>query len=74
MSKRRWFLDTEFHDDGRIIDLISIALVAEDGKNFYYAVSTEFDQERCNDWVKANVLPKLPSPLPLMPASWRDTA
>jgi len=55
----RWFLDTEFNEDGRTIELISIALVREDG-GFLYAVSKEFDPERCNDWVKANVLPKLP--------------
>lgn len=55
----RWFLDTEFHEDGRVIDLISIALVNENG-GFYYAVSTEFDPEKCGEWVKANVLPKLP--------------
>jgi len=56
----RWFLDTEFNEDGRIIDLISIALVRQDG-GFLYAVSTEFDPEKCNDWVKANVLRKLPA-------------
>lgn len=55
----RWFLDTEFHEDGRIIDLISIALLSEEG-DCYYAVSNEFDPEKCNEWVKENVLPKLP--------------
>ena len=38
----RYFYDTEFIDNGRIIDLISIGVVAEDGREFY-AVSTEFD-------------------------------
>ncbi len=55
----RWFYDTEFHEDGKTIDLISIALVSDDGRE-YYAVSSEFDEARCNDWVKANVLPHLP--------------
>lgn len=55
----RFFMDTEFAEDGRVIDLISIALVREDGRE-YYAVSKEFDPERCNDWVRANVLPLLP--------------
>lgn len=55
----RYFLDTEFAEDGRTIDLISITIVAEDGREFY-AVSTEFDAEKCNPWVKENVLPKLP--------------
>lgn len=53
-----WFLDSEFNEDGVTIDLISIALVADDGRE-YYAVSSEFDAEYCNDWVKANVLPRL---------------
>lgn len=52
----RWFLDTEFHEDGRIIDLISIALVSDDGRE-YYAHSSEYDPAQCSDWVKQNVLP-----------------
>jgi len=55
----RWFLDTEFNEDGRTIELISIALVSEDGRE-YYAVSNEFDPVACNPWVRANVLPLLP--------------
>ena len=58
--RTRWFLDTEFNEDGKTIELISIALVSEDGRE-YYAVSSEFDAEACNDWVKANVLPLLPA-------------
>ncbi len=38
----KFFLDTEFIEDGRTIDLVSIGVVAEDGREFY-AVSTEFD-------------------------------
>ena len=38
----RYFYDTEFIDDGRTIELISIGVAAEDGRE-YYAVSTEFD-------------------------------
>jgi hypothetical protein len=59
-ERTRWFFDTEFNEDGHTIDLISIALVCEDGRE-YYAVSKEFDPSRCNDWVRANVLPLLPS-------------
>lgn len=66
----RWFYDTEFNEDGRTIDLISIAFVAEDG-SFYYAVSTEFDADKCNDWVKANVLPHLP---PRSSPAWKSRA
>ncbi|OBH82239.1 hypothetical protein A5681_23810 [Mycobacterium scrofulaceum] len=57
----RYFYDTEFIEDGRTIELISIGVVAEDGRE-YYAVSTEFDPERAGGWVRANVLPKLPPP------------
>jgi len=57
----RWFLDTEFDENGKTIELISIALVSEDGRE-YYAESSEFDPNACNDWVKANVLPQLTGP------------
>jgi hypothetical protein len=57
----RYFYDTEFIEDGRTIELISIGVVAEDGRE-YYAVSTEFDPERAGSWVRVNVLPKLPPP------------
>jgi hypothetical protein len=56
----RYFLDTEFIESGphRPIDLISIGIVAEDGREFY-AVSTEFLESNCNQWVRENVLPHL---------------
>lgn len=57
----RYFYDTEFIDDGRTIDLISIGVAAEDGRE-YYAVSTEFDERAAGRWVRNHVLPKLPSP------------
>ncbi|QUR67979.1 polyadenylate-specific 3'-exoribonuclease AS [Mycobacterium spongiae] len=57
----RYFYDTEFIEDGRTIDLISIGVVAEDDRE-YYAVSTEFDPERAGAWVRSHVLPKLPPP------------
>lgn len=57
----RYFYDTEFIEDGRTIELISIGVAAEDGRE-YYAVSTDFDPERAGPWVRANVLPKLPPP------------
>jgi hypothetical protein len=55
----RYFLDTEFYEDGRTIDLISIAVVAEDGREFY-AVSREAQLHLVSDWVRKNVLPSLP--------------
>ncbi|NMD57734.1 MULTISPECIES: polyadenylate-specific 3'-exoribonuclease AS [Tsukamurella] len=57
----KYFYDLEFIEDGRVIDLVSIGIVGEDGREFY-AVSTEFDPERAGPWVRANVLPKLPPP------------
>ncbi|RZS38938.1 uncharacterized protein DUF5051 [Herbihabitans rhizosphaerae] len=57
----RFFYDTEFIEDGVTIDLVSIGVVDENGREFY-AVSTEFDPEKAGAWVRANVLDKLPSP------------
>ncbi|MDO5731677.1 polyadenylate-specific 3'-exoribonuclease AS [Corynebacterium sphenisci] len=57
----RYFYDTEFIEDGRTIDLISIGVVAEDGREFY-AVSAEFDERAAGPWVRAHVLGQLPSP------------
>ncbi len=56
----KFFLDTEFIEAGHTapIQLISIGIVSDLGKEFY-AVSSEFDPHSANDWVKANVLPHL---------------
>lgn len=64
----RYFYDSEFIEDGTTIDLISIGVVAEDGRE-YYAVSNEFDAERAGPWVRKNVLPKLP---PASSPLWRS--
>ena len=55
----RYWYDTEFLDTGSTIDLISIGVVAEDGRE-YYAQSVEFDETKASDWVKENVLKHLP--------------
>lgn len=57
----RYFYDCEFIEDGNTIELISIGVVAEDGRE-YYAVSSEFNPDRAGRWVRRNVLPKLPPP------------
>lgn len=54
----KYWLDTEFIEDGKTIDLISIGIVAEDGREFY-AESTDANLLRASDWVKENVLPHL---------------
>ncbi|MFY1637363.1 polyadenylate-specific 3'-exoribonuclease AS [Solwaraspora sp. WMMB335] len=57
----RYFYDCEFIEDGHVIDLVSIGVVDELGREFY-AVSTEFDASRAVPWVRRHVLDKLPSP------------
>ncbi|GIL28773.1 polyadenylate-specific 3'-exoribonuclease AS [Actinocatenispora comari] len=57
----RYFVDCEFIEDGRTIDLVSVGVVDEDDREFY-AVSTEFDPGKAIDWVRRHVLDKLPSP------------
>jgi len=57
----RFFYDCEFIEDGHTIDLVSIGVVDEAGREFY-AVSTEFDASRAIGWVRRNVLSQLPPP------------
>jgi hypothetical protein len=57
----RYFYDCEFIEDGRVIELVSIGVVDEFGREFY-AVSTEFDESAAVPWVRRHVLAKLPSP------------
>jgi len=53
----RIFVDTEFTD---LLDceLLSIGLVAEDGREFY-AERSDVDLERCGDFARVAVLPQL---------------
>ena len=55
----RYFFDTEFIEDGRTIDLISIGIVDETGRG-YYAASGDADLRKASPWVRQNVLPQLP--------------
>ncbi len=60
----KYFLDTEFIESPGKIDLLSIGIVSEDGREFYKETSrAEFYKahpERCpNPWVRDNVLPHL---------------
>lgn len=52
-----WF-DTEFMEDGRTIELLSIGMVCEDGREFY-AENVNADFDKANPWVRENVLPHL---------------
>jgi hypothetical protein len=66
----KYFLDTEFIEgftsrfigdkERHFIELISIGIVDETGRSFY-AISNEFKEHDANDWVKENVIAKLPS-------------
>lgn len=61
----RYFLDTEFNGFGG--ELISLALVREDGDSLYLVYPEPFD--RYDLWVQKNVMPilwSIPSPLPGM--------
>jgi hypothetical protein len=55
------FYDTEFLDDGKTIELISIGMVRDDGAE-YYAVNLEMDWNRIvqHEWLRKNVVPHLP--------------
>ena len=54
----KYFIDTEFIDQPYTIDMISIGLVAEDGRE-YYAESNEVDWSRASQWTLKHVRPKL---------------
>lgn len=69
---RYWF-DTEFIEDGRTIELLSIGMIAEDGRALYYQ-SALANHGRAGDWVKENVLPHL-DPCPVgRDRTWHLTA
>lgn len=57
--------DTEFLENGSTIELISIGIVADDGRE-YYAVNSDMPKDRItkNDWLMQNVVPSLPGSKP----------
>jgi len=64
----RFFYDTEFNERGRAhpLELISIAMVAEDGRRFY-ACNAGFDASRATRFARTRVLALLP---PRTDACW----
>ena len=52
------FFDTEFTGLRKTITLISLGIVAEDGRKFY-AEFTDYSREQCDDWIKENVIDNL---------------
>ncbi len=57
----KYFLDAEFHESGygKPIELISLALVCDDGREFYAVAGDGWDKDTVSDWLKDNVLPHL---------------
>lgn len=55
---RKYFLDTEFHEHSRGIELISIGVVSDDNQEFY-AVNSEYDQNQASQWLVDTVLENL---------------
>ena len=66
----RYFLDTEFIDNGTYcLDLLSIGVVSEDGFLEYYAINRGARLVNANDFVRRHVLPCL---VPDTDAAWKD--
>jgi len=65
------FLDTEFLDDGRLIQPLSLALVSETGDE-YYAVFADggMDAAAGDEWLRAHVIPHLPVTLVASGSGW----
>lgn len=58
----RYFYDTEFIDDGKTIRLISIGIIAEDGRELYLINSDEnvIKDAIAHPWLRDNVVNSLP--------------
>ncbi len=69
IERRRFFLDTEFIEDGRTIDLLSIALVSDTGQELYLQ-NQQAPFYRANRFVADHVIPRLlPCPDNLNPGA-----
>lgn len=73
----KYYFDTEFIEDGKTIDLISIGIVAADDRELYLA-NSNCDLSKSSQWVRDNVLipmdidfsiPSLPM-RPIAPEFW----
>jgi hypothetical protein len=66
MGKKRWYIDTEFLDDGKTLELISIGVVSEldafKQSREYYATSADFDSRKLTPWLTKNVWPHVHPP------------
>ncbi len=64
----RFFYDCEFGVTAPEVTLVSIGVVAEDGRS-YHAVLDDWDPLAVHPWVRENVLPQLPAA-----STWRSRA
>lgn len=58
-ERMKFWFDTEFLEDGSTIKLISIGIVAEDGREYYAETDDAAYLATSTDWLKANVAPHL---------------
>lgn len=59
--KVRAFYDTEFREDGRTIDLLSIGIVRETGESYYAVVSdADWEAVKKDEWLLNNVWTGMP--------------
>ena len=56
----RYFYDSEFRDTGSAVELISIGIVAEDGRECYFVLPNAMDICNNDQWLMENVAPSLP--------------
>ncbi len=54
----KYFFDTEFIEDGKTIELVSIGIVSEDGRELYREIA-EADLSRGDAWFQENVVKHL---------------
>lgn len=68
----KFFYDTEFLERGAgyPIELVSLGVVAEDGREFF-AANSEFVMERATPWLRRHVFPRLP---PRSSRAWKSRA
>ena len=57
----KYWIDTEFIENGKTIDIVSIGIVAEDGRT-YYCENSDCDHQQASEWVERNVLTHLTGP------------
>lgn len=61
------FFDCEFTGLNRSTTLISLGIVAEDGRKFY-AEFADYDRSQCDDWIRTNVIANLILPKNITPS------